>query len=298
MATGDHPQYKATAYQAKRPRYKSSLVGNILAYHQHNNPAAATELGLDVATGTGIFARQLVPHFTKVVGTDISKSMLQTAREAAGDNPIEYVEASSENLMFLNDRSVDVITVATGAHWFNPDKFVREARRVLKPSGTLAIFGYSGLAHFVDHPQCDDIVRHEFLDPNKLGKLWSQGLDIVIDGYRRYHEILLQNKWIGIQRSIYPGTAIRGEPSSEYPPICAQEPVVMNFEVTWRIMEDFWKTTSAVSRHVDMFPDRENPATVLVRELMAAAGASDINEMLRVQWEETLLMCHPPRSDM
>ncbi|KAJ2502523.1 trans-aconitate methyltransferase 1 [Coemansia sp. RSA 1972] len=295
MATSDYPQYKATAYQAKRPRYRSSLVDTILAYHQHNNPVAVTELGLDVATGTGIFARQLAPHFTKVVGTDISNSMLQTAREAASDNSIEYVEAPSENLSFLSDHSVDVITVATGAHWFNPDEFASEARRILKPSGTLAIFGYSGFAHFVDYPQCNAIVRHTFLDPNKLGKLWSQSFDIVIDGYRRYHEVLLQNKWVGIQRSIYP-SSIRGEPSSEYPPICAQAPVVMDFEVTWRVLEDFWKTTSAVSRHGDMFPDRENPATALVRELMAAAGASDINEILRVQWEETTLMCHPPRS--
>ncbi|KAJ2202346.1 hypothetical protein EV180_007620, partial [Coemansia sp. RSA 518] len=74
-------------------------------------------------------------------------------------------------------------------------------------------------------------------------------------------------------------------------------PVVMDFEVTWRVLKDFWKTTSAASRHVDMFPDQENPATVLVRELMAAAGASDINGILHVQWGETLLMCHPPSSD-
>ncbi|KAJ1808031.1 trans-aconitate methyltransferase 1 [Coemansia sp. RSA 2523] len=136
----------ATAYQAKRPRYRSSLVDTILAYHQHDNPASATELGLNVVTGTGIFARQFVPHFTKVVGTDISKSMLQTAREAASDIPIEYVEAPSENLSFINDHLVNVIAVATGAHWFKPNEFVSEAIRVLKPSKTLVIFGYSGLA--------------------------------------------------------------------------------------------------------------------------------------------------------
>ncbi|KAJ2281716.1 hypothetical protein GGH14_001901 [Coemansia sp. RSA 370] len=131
--------------------------------------------------------------------------MLQTAREAASDIPIEYVEAPSENLSFINDHLVNVIAVATGAHWFKPNEFVSEAIRVLKPS--------------------------------------------------------------------------------------------MDFEVTWHVLEDFWKTTSAVSHHVDMFPDQENPATVLVRELMAAAGASDIDKILRVQWGETLLMCHPPLSD-
>lgn len=38
--------------------------------------------------------------------------------------------------------SIDMITVAEGAHWFDLNKFYSNAWRALKPNGTLAIWGY------------------------------------------------------------------------------------------------------------------------------------------------------------
>ncbi len=40
------------------------------------------------------------------------------------------------------DGSVDLLTAASAAHWFDAERFVKEATRVLKPRGCLALFGY------------------------------------------------------------------------------------------------------------------------------------------------------------
>lgn len=40
----------------------------------------------------------------------------------------------------LPDSCADLVTVAQGIHWFDLDKFYKEARRILKPGGLLAFW--------------------------------------------------------------------------------------------------------------------------------------------------------------
>lgn len=42
----------------------------------------------------------------------------------------------------LEDNSVDLLISAQAAHWFDLDAFFTESHRVLKPEGTMAIWGY------------------------------------------------------------------------------------------------------------------------------------------------------------
>ncbi|KAJ2821859.1 trans-aconitate methyltransferase 1 [Coemansia erecta] len=293
MATYSNPKYSAANYQTNRPRYNESLADTILAYHKRDNPAAETDVAVDVATGTGIFARQLPPHFKKVIGTDISGTMLESARAATEGQAVEYVQSPSEDMPFLEDASVDVITVATGAHWFNPERFVKEARRVLKPNGTLAIFGYTGFGHFVDYPACDKIIKDYGLGDDRLGPYWDQGREILVNGYRSYHELFIQDSWTDIQRNIYPNT-IEGEQSAGLPAIVAKKPIIMDFKVTWRILQDFLLTWSTLTLYHKQYPERENAAKAVLREMMAAAGSTDMDEQLNLQWEEILLLCRRP----
>lgn len=48
----------------------------------------------------------------------------------------------AEELPF-EDASVDVLTSFTAAHWFDIEKFMREANRVLKPGGCVALSTYT-----------------------------------------------------------------------------------------------------------------------------------------------------------
>ncbi|KAJ2501522.1 trans-aconitate methyltransferase 1 [Coemansia sp. RSA 1972] len=295
MATYSNPQYSAANYQTNRPRYRETLVDTILAYHKRGNPGAETNVAVDVATGTGIFARQLPAYFAKVMATDISGTMLESARASSASQAIEYVEASAEDLSFLGDSSVDVMTVATGAHWFDTERFAAEARRVLRPSGTLAIFGYTGFGHFVDYPQCDKIIKDYGLGDDRLGRFWDRGREVLVNGYRQYHAIFTRDAWTHVTRNIYPNT-IEGESVADVPAVVGDGPVVMDFQVTWRVLQDFLLTWSTLTLYHKEHPERENAAVAVVREMMAAAGSADMDEQLNVQWEEILLMCRPPQS--
>ncbi|KAJ2706626.1 trans-aconitate methyltransferase 1 [Coemansia spiralis] len=293
MATYSDQSYDADSYQASRPRYRDSVVDRILSYHSEGNPGASRGLAVDVATGTGIFARQLPPHFGRVVATDISETMLRSARAVSDSTAIEFVEASAEDLSFLSPGTVDVMTVACAAHWFDIERFIAEATRVLKPSGTLAIFGYTGFAHFVDYPQCDKMLKDFGLADDKLGNHWDTGRERLVNGYREYHRALSRHAWTGIQRCISTD-AIEGEAASGCPSTVVPGPTIVDFDVTWRTLQGYLLTWSCLHRYHKEYPDRENAARVVVREMMTAAGATDMDEKLAVEWEEILLLCHPP----
>ncbi|KAJ2809439.1 trans-aconitate methyltransferase 1 [Coemansia guatemalensis] len=290
-----HPNYNASDYQENRPRYNPSLIDTVLALHRKNNPDADTDLAVDIATGTGIFARQLSSHFKRVVGTDISAEMLQSARDSTTDSSIEYIATPSEDLSVLETGSVDVMTVATAAHWFDIEAFIKEAKRVLKPSGTLAIFGYNGIINLVDYPHSSKILKEYYLNGDRYGYNWGAGYFIVANGYRIYHQALEKDGWSDIERRIFPDT-IEGEPSAEYPPIVETEPIVVDFKVTWQTLQNYLLTSSAVTQFVKQHPERENPAKAVTRKMMSAAGTTDMDEKLNTQWEQVLLTCHLPRT--
>lgn len=54
---------------------------------------------------------------------------------------LRYFRAAAEALEDLAGGTVDLLTAAQGLHWFDGPAFYAEARRVLQPGGTLAIWG-------------------------------------------------------------------------------------------------------------------------------------------------------------
>ncbi|WP_325034788.1 class I SAM-dependent methyltransferase [Lentibacillus sp. Marseille-P4043] len=91
---------------------------------------------LDIATGGGHVAKQLAKHVNEVIATDLTKEMLEnTAKHLKAYQNISYAVADAENLPF-HDSMFDIITCRIAAHHFpNPEKFISEVKRVLKPDG-------------------------------------------------------------------------------------------------------------------------------------------------------------------
>jgi len=103
---------------------------------------------VDVATGTGLVAAELLQRGFEVTGVDQSADMLARARERFGPR-IELVESSAERLPFPDD-AFDHLTVTYLLRYVDdPAATLRELARVVRPGGTMASLEFgvpSGLA--------------------------------------------------------------------------------------------------------------------------------------------------------
>lgn len=96
--------------------------------------AGKDSLVLDIATGTGLIAKEFFGKVKKVTGLDISPEMAKHA-EGCMD---EIVFAPVEKLPFP-DNSFDAIVCRQGLQFAELDKAIPEIYRVLKPGGTVVL---------------------------------------------------------------------------------------------------------------------------------------------------------------
>lgn len=103
---------------------------------------------LDVACGTGIFARAAKVHLgsdSSITGLDLNPGMLAVAEEKTAD--IFWQQGSAESLPF-EDNTFDVVVSQFGLMLFeSPEKALREMSRVLRPDGRLLIAVFNSLEH-------------------------------------------------------------------------------------------------------------------------------------------------------
>jgi demethylmenaquinone methyltransferase/2-methoxy-6-polyprenyl-1,4-benzoquinol methylase len=92
---------------------------------------------LDVATGTGLVAAELVRRGFRVTGVDQSPEMLARARERFGER-VDLVETSAESLPFA-DGSFDHLTFTYLLRYVaDPAGTLAELARVVRPGGIVA----------------------------------------------------------------------------------------------------------------------------------------------------------------
>eukprot|EP01102_Stenamoeba_stenopodia_P007304 TRINITY_DN2043_c0_g1_i2.p1 TRINITY_DN2043_c0_g1~~TRINITY_DN2043_c0_g1_i2.p1 ORF type:complete len:267 (-),score=31.80 TRINITY_DN2043_c0_g1_i2:31-831(-) len=167
----DRFSLQAKDYAKFRPNYPEELFRTLLVFdNDADQPLGpdrkSTKTALDVATGTGFMARQLAEHYSQVIGIDRSQKQLHQAlmgsplyRNLSETDKDAFDRSYNKELRIGNityklgsayetnveSQSVDVVTCAQAMHWFELDKFFQEVKRVLKPSGTFAVFGYAVL---------------------------------------------------------------------------------------------------------------------------------------------------------
>ena len=120
-------------YAAGRPYHHARTLRRALA----GIPAGTA---VDVACGTGLSTRGLAEVGFAAVGVDVVPAMVARAR---ADTGLPYAVAAAEALPFAAG-SVDLVTVGSGVHWFDQDRFAAEAARVLRPDGALLLYEHGG----------------------------------------------------------------------------------------------------------------------------------------------------------
>jgi ubiquinone/menaquinone biosynthesis C-methylase UbiE len=168
----DNFSTQAQAYARYRPDYPEALYQHILA------KVGRRERALDLATGNGQAAAVLARHFGQVEATDISAAQL--AQAPALPN-VRYQVASAEQCPFP-DQSFDLVTVAQAFHWFWFEIFFEEMRRILRPGGVLAVWGY-GLNHI--EPAIDAEVWRFYEET--VGPYWDPERRHIEQQYQNIH---------------------------------------------------------------------------------------------------------------
>jgi SAM-dependent methyltransferase len=165
----DHFSAASERYAAYRPTYPAALFAWLAGR------CTATDTAWDCATGSGQAALGLAPHFRRVIASDASAEQIRHGtRHPAIDYRVAPAEASG-----LPDHSVDLVTVAQAAHWFDLPQFYAEAGRVLKPGGVLALWGYGRI---VLPDEMDVLFRHFYADV--IGPYWPLERKLIDDAYR------------------------------------------------------------------------------------------------------------------
>jgi 2-polyprenyl-6-hydroxyphenyl methylase/3-demethylubiquinone-9 3-methyltransferase len=135
--TSTHEAAVASRFDLLHGRFKRSLARDdfrLRGILRALGPVGGLRI-LDLGCGKGRFARALDDLGAKVVGMDLSAAMLSGA---AG---LERVRATARRLPFRNGSFDAVIVVEVFEHIDPPFRraAIAEARRVLRPGGTLAI---------------------------------------------------------------------------------------------------------------------------------------------------------------
>ncbi len=128
----DHFAAVADQYAAHRPTYPAELFAWLAAQ------APARDLAWDCATGSGQAAVGLAGYFDGVFATDASEAQIVAATPC----PKVTYRVAPADASGLPECAVDLVTVAQALHWFELEPFYAEVRRVLRPSGLLAVWTY------------------------------------------------------------------------------------------------------------------------------------------------------------
>jgi ubiquinone/menaquinone biosynthesis C-methylase UbiE len=147
-------------------RYERNMVGAIFAPFAGGLLEHAAlregEQVLDAACGTGIVARLAWPQVAptgRVHGLDVNRAMLEVARGVEGAERIEWREADAATMPFEED-SFDVALCHHGLQYFRDRRAaLAEMRRVLRPSGRLALSVWRPVAFNPGHAVFADVLE-------------------------------------------------------------------------------------------------------------------------------------------
>ncbi|XP_028993262.1 putative methyltransferase DDB_G0268948 [Betta splendens] len=184
-------------------------------------------LAVDVGCGTGQNSRVFAADFKEVMGVDVSESQLEEARAVPGFPNVTYRSGTAEELP-VADGSVDLLTAATAAHWFDQSRFLTEADRVLKSRGCLALMGFNDNDTKLQYQNCGE----------NLNRIYEE-VKQVLTPYKTTPVDICESKLEALYTAIpYPDKdRIEGIKMKIYTPLQS----VLGFIETWSMFQTYKK---------------------------------------------------------
>jgi SAM-dependent methyltransferase len=122
-------------YIRSRPSYPPEIIHLL----REQCGLARESIVADIASGTGIFTHFVLENGNRVFGVEPNTEMRRAGEQYLSAFPnFVSIDGKAEATTLANE-SVDVITCAQAAHWFERDQAIAEFRRILKPGGFLVL---------------------------------------------------------------------------------------------------------------------------------------------------------------
>ena len=294
-------------YAQGRPDYPPSLYKLII--NHHIKTGGELNILIDIGCGPGNVARNLQPNFTHVYGFDPSPGMIAAARSNSDNKSIQFEVSTAEDLgahllssssssPLVEDGSVDLITAAAAAHWFDMERFWRRAAQVLKPGGSVAI--WTTIRTFV-HPSTPNATA--------IQAALDQCIEIDLQAYHapgnftvrnRYKDLVLP--WTVEQST---GSNSNSSPMPEFDQTTffrrdwdsAEDPMAYYPSVDMDTLERVASTASPITRwrqaHPEVVGTEKDRVRILRREterLLHEAGVEKGNERINAYPQGVLLI--------
>jgi SAM-dependent methyltransferase len=162
-------------------RYRPGYPPEVLELLKKECGLTAESVIADIAFGTGIFTRLLAENGNRVYGVEPNADMRRAGELfLKGYSRFTSVAGTAEATT-LADHSVDIVTAAQAAHWFDRERARREFVRILKPGGWCALLWNDrrlDSTEFLRH--YEELLRTYGTD---YADVRQQGMTLAIEGF-------------------------------------------------------------------------------------------------------------------
>ncbi|KAL5505011.1 TMT1 [Sanghuangporus vaninii] len=320
MATFAKSTFNAQLYSASRPTYPSHLYDFIFRYHESGaafrskrpggGPRQCWQHAVDLGCGTGQATINLL-RFSQVTAVDPSKKMIEAGRKYIDEElsrqerkwlkkRFKFVQSPAENLSFLMKNSIDLVVAAQAAHWFDWERLWLELARVLRPYGTVAIWGYSEmrLTRYPSLTPLIDAYTHGTDRATSLGPHWQQPGRSIVENLLRdipNPNPITQGQFHSERRIYFSG--------SHFPDISYPRPVVLRKKMSWDGFEAYLRSFSSLNNFQAEYPDdAKHPDGDIVQRFLKTLkdGMRDVDnrqfqddldsEQVEIEWPLALML--------
>lgn len=127
---------RADVYSRYRPRYPEEALRILEREFGFYHKMIVTDIG----SGTGILSKLFLENGNTVYGVEPNGDMRGFAEKNLKRYLPRFISViGTAEATGLRSRSVDLVTAGQALHWFDAEKARNEFRRILKPSGHLAV---------------------------------------------------------------------------------------------------------------------------------------------------------------